>query len=248
MDSWHGFCLCSSKMKLRNTLFLSILGFSNATAATLLTENFDYSDGSLGTLNTAWQNHSGTAGDLLVTSGAAIVQHGTPSEDINVQFDAVSAGTLTATFDLTVNDDTPIGGSDFEYFAHFMTRGSSNFRARLDIQASASGDYTLGISSSTSTAEATLTAGFTYGTVVPVIMSFDVETGTASLTVEGETITGSANGAESIDAFALRQSDSSNNETVTIDNLVISDSSVVPEPSSALLGGLALLGLVRRKR
>lgn len=240
-------------MKLTKMLTLqglpALLLLSPSEAVTLVSDDFSYPDGSL-TANPAWDTHSGSEGDLLVSGGAAIVQHGAPSEDANLTFGTQSAGVLTATFDLTVSDDETIGlsGSDFEYFAHFFTEGSFNFRSRVDVQApTGGGDYTLGISSSTSTGEATLATDFAFGDTIPVSIDFDFADGTASLTAGGETVFGSADGAgQSLDSFALRQSDSSNNETVTVDNLVIS--STIPEPSTTLLGGLALLGLLRRRR
>ena len=63
----------------------------------------------------------------------------------------------------------------------------------------------------------------------------------------GETIFGDASDSgQSLKAFAFRQSDSSNNETVTVDNLVITTN--VHKLSSVLLSGVALLGLLRRRR
>ena len=49
-----------------------------------------------------------------------------------------------------------------------------------------------------------------------------------------------------IDSFALRQSDSSNNETIYVDNLVVT--SVVPEPSTLALGGFGLFALLLVRR
>lgn len=216
----------------------------------LVNEDFSYADGSL-VGNGGWANHSGTAGDLLVSSGAAVVQHGTPSEDANIMFSEVSDGELCAAFDIVVNDDTVMGGTDFEYFAHFLTRGSFDFTSRVDVQApTGAGDYTLGISSSSSTAEATLTQDFNYGDTVSVLLSYDFATGLGGLTVAGESIVGTTNaGRASLDAFALRQSDSSNNETVTVDNLVVTyKPEVVPEPTSLALIGMVGLGLVSRRR
>lgn len=216
------------------------------------TDDFAYADGSSLTANAAWTEHSGTAGDLLVNGGAAVVQHGTPSEDVNISFGSFSSGVIDAAFDVVVNDDTAITGGDYEYFAHFFTTGSFNFRSRLDVvEAAAGGDYALGISSTSSTAEATTAVDFNFGDVVPVILSFDLDTGIGSLTAGGATIFGtSAALGETLDLFALRQSDSSNNETITVDNLVISHCPV-PEPNPLLLGSLAaifgLVGLRRRK-
>jgi len=240
-------------MKLTKLLTLpglpALFLISPSGAVTLASDDFSYPDGSL-TSNPAWDTHSGNEGDLLVSGEAAVVQHGAPSEDANLTFGTQSAGVLTATFDITVNDDEIIGtsGTDFEYFAHFFTEGSFNFRSRVDVQApTGGGDYTLGISSSTSTAEATLTSDFSFGETVPVSIDFDFASGTASLTAGGETVFGEEDGAgQSLDSFAFRQSDSSNNETVTVDNLVIS--TTIPEPSTALLSGIALLGLLRRGR
>ncbi len=216
---------------------------------TLASDDFSYPDGSL-VPNGGWANHSGAEGDLLVAGGAAVIQHGTPSEDANLVFDAQAGGVITATFDITVNDDSVIGtgGTDYEYFAHFFTSGSFNFRSRLDVVApNDTGDYSLGLSSQTSTAEATLVSDFNFGDTVSVSLSFDLADGTGSLTVNGETISGSANDpGQSINAIGFRQSDSSNNEKVIVDNLVVSTN--VPEPSTALLGGMALLGLLRRRR
>lgn len=240
-------------MNIQKTITVSLLSGSflicQSQGMTLASDDFTYADGAL-VPNGGWANHSGNAGDLLVAGGAAVVQHGVPSEDANLAFGAQSAGVITATFDITVNDDTVIGagGTDFEYFAHFFTAGSFNFRSRLDVIApSAGGDFSMGISSSSSTAEATLVNDFNFGDTVTVALSFDLADGTGSLTVNGETISGSASGAgQSMNALGLRQSDSSNNETVTVDNLVVTTN--VPEPSTALLGGLALLGLLRRRR
>jgi len=229
-------------------LALAVLAGGNANADTVLySTDFDVADGPISSIG--WTNHSGTVDDLLITGGAAVVQHGTPSEDSHIVFAEQTTGVIQGTFDVVVNDDTPISGTDFEYFAHFMPDGTFNFRARLDLVESATGDYTFGISSGSSTAEATLGSAFTYGDVVNVVVDFDLDTGTASVTAGGETVTGSDNGAIAIDSFALRQSDSGNNESITVDNLTITAVMAIPEPTSAVLFGLAGLGLcvVRRR-
>ena len=76
---------------------------------------------------------------------------------------------------------------------------------------------------------------------------FDFGTGIASLTAGGQTIFGTtALLGETLDRFALRQSDSSTDETITIDNLVVSN---IPLPAGLplLLSALAGLGFLRRR-
>ena len=221
----------------------------------LVNDNFDRADGSLvGTAPTpgpggVWANHSGTLGDLLITSGQAVVQHGVPSEDANTLFADQSSGVLTANFDINVSSGSVIGSADVEYFASFRLDGTFNLRARLYVAApSGSGDYTLGISTTSGGMETAFTNDFNFGSVVNVDLSFDFTTGLASATVGGNTINSIAPVlGETLNSFALRQSDSTNNETILVDNLVVS----VPEPSTYALAlgvlGLAIV-LIRRRR
>jgi len=252
MDSEGIICqLGGAAMTIRRLFTLSgVLMLSGANAAVLVSENFDYADGAL-TDNPAWGSHSGTAGTLPVSGGAALVTQDSGSEDANIGFSPVSSGVLTAEFDVIVTAPAAMTGTDFEYFAHFYTDGSFNFRSRLDVVAPvAGGDYSFGIASGSSTAEATLPIDFSFGATVPVSLSFDIDSGIASFSAGGETIQATGVYAEEVlDRFALRQSNSSSDETISVDNLVISgDVAAVPEPSTALLGGLALLGLIRRRR
>jgi hypothetical protein len=198
------------------TIFISALSFGQV----LLADGFDYPDGSL-VPNGGWANVSGTAGDLLVSSGQTVVQHGTPSEDANISFTSVS-GDIYCAFDFSVNDlGVPYGGTDFEYFAHIA------FKARVDIQAGTSGgDFTVGISSSTSTAQAIWSTDLSYGTTYRAIVKYDQVSGLAQLWIDpalssDASISGTADGGATVTTFDLRQSDSAENETVLVDNLMI---------------------------
>ena len=252
-------------MKKHSFSYLSIFVLTalpfTVSGATIITENFDYADGNL-TDNPAWTAHSGATGlPISVSSSAATLSHGSGSrEDANIAFPLTNSGTISAVFTLTVNDTAPISGADSEYFAHFGTGGGASgasvgdFVGRLDVVPptdSVNFDYSLGISSVTSSAEATYGTDFTFGDSITVRLDFNLDTGLTSLTVNaGTTTTPAAAGGAGTDvtAFTLRQSNSSSDESITIDSLVISDSTAVPEPSTALLGGLALLGLFRRRR
>lgn len=201
-----------------------------AIAAVIISDDFSYPDGSL-VGNGGWINHSGTAGDLLVENGQAVVQHGIPSEDASLPFTATPGSVLFYRFDFSVDDlGEPISGGDYEYFAHFKD-GGFGFRARMDIvEPSGGGDYTVGISSIGSTADATWPSDLMYGVVYHVVVSYDQTNNIAQLWIDpadasSPSIIGNdeADPGTAIEAFALRQSDSSLNETVRVDNLVIEE-------------------------
>ena len=190
-------------------------------------DDFSYADGSL-ISNGGWASFSGTSGDLLVASGQAVVQHGTPSEDALLAFTPV-AGNIYYGIDFSVASAGVITGGDYEYFATFKD-SSFGFGGRLDIvEGLSGGDFTVGISSTTSTAQATWGVDLTFGVTYRAVVRFDQDAGVAQLwidaSVEGDaSISGTTDGAMAIESFALRQSDSSNNETVTVDNLKITQS------------------------
>ena len=208
---------------MKKLYFLFILLISATSyGQVLVAEDFNYPDGSL-VPNGGWATTSGTAGDLLVSSGEAVVQHGTPSEDVEITFSPIT-GDIYAGFDFSVDDlGAPYSntGTDFEYFAHF------NFKAQIDIvPPTGSGDYSVGISSDANTAEAVWGTDLTFGTTYRAIIRFNQDTGTAELwinpTMSSDTsIIGSDDGAASVDSFDFRQSDSDENETIRVDDLMI---------------------------
>ncbi|MFQ3305185.1 MAG: hypothetical protein ACI9JT_001004 [Polaribacter sp.] len=203
------------------TLLLTICFSALSFGQVILAEDFSYTDGSL-VGNSTWATESGTPGDFLISSGKAVIQHGTPSEDVKFAFDS-GAGDVYVGFDFSVDDlGAPYsGGSDYEYFAHI------DFKARLDVQAGANGgDFTVGISSGGSTAEANWSADLTFGDTYRVILKFDQVTGLAQLWINPSassdtSISGTESGAATVENFDLRQSDSSENETVRLDDLMI---------------------------
>ncbi len=241
-----------------------LLCSANCGAEVILTEDFNYPDGPLAVANPAWVFHSGTADTLFVSGGAAAVTQDSGSEDLHRLFDgaaAYSSGVVSASFDITVTvPDDPTTGApgvmvpdDYEFFVHFwQSTAPTNFRARTDIQVpnvpGPGNDYTIGISTLASASEVTLPVDFTFGTVVPVSIAFDIDMGTASLTAGGETVnTAVVSLGTLIDGFALRQSSSSSDETIRVDNLVVTHIPV-PEPTSWMLMLSSLLGLAACRR
>jgi hypothetical protein len=192
-----------------------------------ITDDFTYSDGSL-IDSPLWVNNGGTMGDLMVVSGQALIQHGTPSEDANLEFIPV-AGNIYYALDFTVVDPgSPISGTDAEYFAHFKDM-EYGYRARLDIvPPSAAGDFSVGISTKGSTADATWATDLSYGTSYRATVKYDQDNNIAELwvdaAVEGDTSilgTDEAAPGDSMVAFVFRQSDSDLNEGILVDNLRI---------------------------
>jgi len=190
-----------------------------------LFEDFSYADGSL-TANPNWTDFSGTTGDLLVASGQAVVQHGAPSEDASIAFASVT-GDIYYAFDFTINDPGGvITGGDYEYFAMFKDDGFG-FRARIDIaEALNGGDFTVGISSVGSTADAVWATDLSFGNTYRATVRYNQDTNIAELWIDATSAadtsilgTDEADPGTTITQFGLRQSDSSLNEGVLIDNL-----------------------------
>jgi len=225
-----------------------------ANSQILVNDNFNRADGSLvGTSPTpgpggVWANHSGTVGQMQISGGQVVVSTAN-SEDANVPFGSTfTVGTLTASFDINVSAAAPISGGDYEYFAHFSDGGTSIFYSRMDIVAPTSGgDYTLGIATATGTAETIFPTDFNFGNTVNLTLAYDFGTGLSSVTVGSTTIfsTTSQQPPAGLSAFALRESTSSGNETILVDNLVVS---YVPEPNTMVLGGLGFLTLLLARR
>ena len=192
-----------------------------------LSESFTYTDGSL-VGNSSWEHSGGATGNLLVASGKAVVQHGTPDEDLFLPFTPVS-GSIYFAFDFSViAQENPISGTDNEYFAH-LKNDAYGFAAKIDIvPPSAGGDFSVGIATLANTANSTWATDFNFDTDYRVTVKYDQVNNTTDLWIDATaetdvSISGEipTSGPIAVESFALRQSDSSTNEGVLIDNLTI---------------------------
>lgn len=217
----------------------------------LLNEPFSYPDGNL-VGNGGWTNHSGSGFFLQVSSGEVPVLHGSSSrEDAHTVFGSAQ-GTIYSAFDARVEN-----ANDAVYFAHLMIGASTTFRSRVWVvpDPAGTGDFTFAISD-TSSAQVPWGSGLDFGTTYRVVHSYDLTTGATSLWVdqanEGGTSVAAviSSSVEAVNAFSLRQS--SGNSQEYVDNACVATSyneayNCIPEPGTALLLGLGVVGLIRRR-
>lgn len=241
--------------------FALALNSTPAVGDILFTEGFDYANGSLVTVSASnWQRHSGTTGQIQVLDGK-ITLTDSQSEDVNrLTGTVLTSGTIFGGFDFSVNAPAAGSGSDSEYFAHFGN-GTSSFAARMEISAATgAGDYGVGISNSSST-DATWATDLTFNTTYRAIIGYDRDTGLAQFWLDpassGDTsLLTSTSVSNDVEGFYFRESNSSINETIVVDNLVVGttfddvlDFSTIPEPGSwVIMGMVGLIGLARRRK
>ncbi|MDC3269031.1 T9SS type A sorting domain-containing protein [Flavobacteriaceae bacterium] len=194
-----------------------------------LSEDFTYADGPL-TGNPNWSEYSGTALQLAVVSGEAIVsEDGSLSEDVSIAFIANSGGDIFYSLDFKVNDPGgPVTGGDYEYFACFKN-DSFGLSGRIDIiEATGGGDFTIGLSTITSAANVEWGSALNYGTTYRVAVRYNQDDNISELWIDASSQTDTsiisndeADPGLTISEFALRQSNSSTDETIIVDNLLV---------------------------
>ncbi|MEN1678539.1 MAG: hypothetical protein AAGJ46_03030 [Planctomycetota bacterium] len=253
---------------LRSTALLAAaLLTSHAHAMLVASDDFSYPNGALTTVSGGtWTTHSGTSGTLAVSGGQAVVSQDSGSEDASLTFATVSSGSLYYAVDFSIpSSGGAFSGSDFEYFAHFMAPTGSTFRGRVDAVApNGGGDFSLGIATEDSAADSVWATDLSFDTSYTAVVELNIDDGGATLwvdpTSESDTsIDGESAALPSIGRFALRQSNSSSDETILVDAVRIGttfDSVVsvaaIPEPTSMFFGTLLATGVsisaARRKR
>ncbi len=222
-----------------------------SSAATVFTENFAYADGALVTaIGSPWTTHSGTAGQVNVVSNAAELSF-SESEDVNAPISPASTYYNDGVITLTMSATFSALPATANYFAHLKDATTSGFRGRIfaTTTGAAAGTFRLGISNSSTSTLAFVETDLSLDTPIAISMVWNAALGTASLSVNGGAAVAAIDAANplNISTVALRQS--TNIGTMTIDNISVDATALpVPEPSTSLLGLLAGLGLMRRRR
>jgi hypothetical protein len=237
-----------------------LAGSGLAGAATVLYETDftapTYSDAAL-IGQDGWVLTNSTTNPLSVTDSASsgTVVLTTTGQDVRRAFteSAVTSGSVYMKAEITVSSAQAAG----DYFLHLGDNSSSNFYARTYIKSSGTGFVmALGTSSGTATYG---TIELAFDTPLTLLVRYDLIAGTANdtgaLFINPTTEDGSGDtayvaattvgtDATTISSVSLRQGSASNAAGVIVDSISV----FVPEPGVAMLGGLGVLGLLRRRR
>lgn len=215
--------------------------------------DFSYTDGGLIGQDSWAITGASVVNPVTVASGAVTLT--TNGQDVNRPFTpAITSGSVFLSAVITVSTAQATG----DYFLHLGDGGASNFYGRLYAKSSGTG-YVLALATSSGAAVNYGTTVLTLGEPATVLIRYDMVPGAAndtgalyfnptsedgSLDTPYVAATTIGTDATSISSLNLRQGGSSSAPTVTITSASVS----VPEASSALLGLLAGLGLMTRRR
>jgi hypothetical protein len=166
----------------------------------VLSDGFDYPDGSLTSVSTIWGTHSGTAGDVKVTGGKIFLS-GTNSEDVSSTFTNPPSFTAVSCFphegwilysSFDVNFISRPTTSSGEYFAHFRNSGTgTSFGGKVfaTTNGAASGKLRLGLSNSANApANVIWPSDLSTGTTYTVVTRYNVGIGQATLWINPTTV------------------------------------------------------------
>jgi len=248
--------------RLKSLTFAAAL-FSATTssyAATILySTDFNsptYADGALAGQD-SWAAISGAGTNSPVVSNSAT--DGTISllasgEDLRHTFTpTVTSGSIYMMAEITVGS-----AQTGDYFLHLGDGGTSNFYARTYIRSSGAGfQMALGTGAGAVTYGTTV---LSFNTSYTILVRFDMVTGTTNdtgaLFINPTTEDGSGDTAyvtattigtdpTTLASVHFRQGGAASGAGVTIDSVSVY---IVPEPATAVLGGIGLLALLRRRR
>jgi len=243
---------------------VALLGASSARATVFASDSFTYGNGDLPTQSSGvWSNISPATGamDVQVVNDQAEVSGARTGDDwIKLTGTPHSNDKLYAGFDFEFTG-LP-GAANTTYFANFAA-SSSTFWAKV-FGTNDGGQVKIGITGQANTATSVWASDIALNSWHHIVTEVDQTDGwpaTIKLWLdpssEGSTFIAPNDNVfstnQNIIAFLLRESNTPGSEgTILVDNLVVAStfSEVIPEPSTILLVGTGLLGLlaIRRRR
>ncbi|MEK7952227.1 PEP-CTERM sorting domain-containing protein [Luteolibacter soli] len=205
-----------------------------------------------------WSAISGAGTNSPVVSNSATdgtISLTTSGEDLRHTFTpAVTSGSIYMLAEITVGSAQATG----DYFLHLGDGGANNFYARTFIKSSGAGFVmALGTGSGAVTYGTTV---LSFGQSYSILVRYDVVSGTGNdtgaLFINPTTEDGTGDtayvaattigtDATSLASVHFRQGAAGSAAGLTVDSVSVY---VVPEPATALLGGIGLLALLRRRR
>jgi len=229
-------------------LVLAAATIASQAQTQILFETFSYPDGPLvGAPGSPWTTNSGTAGQQNVISGQLFLNDNETEDTVALFSTAVTFGSVTAMFDLTMDPADIVTSAAGDYITHFVA-SSNAFIGRVFMLTDPAGTgttYRIGISTGASTPNAVFTSVFTVGTTYSLSLTYDLDTDLATLAVAGFGQITSTDVVDnnSINRYGFRQTTSTGDQF--IDNLVVT---TIPEPSTYMLLGVGLLFAAQRFR
>jgi endonuclease/exonuclease/phosphatase family metal-dependent hydrolase len=187
---------------------------ATASAAPILSEPFDYTNGPLVTVSAGkWDTHSGTGGQIEVISNRIALIEGA-SEDVNAllsaQTNVFTSGALYASF--TVHF-TNLPSASGDYFAHFKSSSSTGFRGKVFATrlGAAAGSYRIGLANLSNAPNAILNRDLILNTDYTILTRLVLSNAQSTLWINPSSETDSgvtdtnSTATLGITAFAFRQ-------------------------------------------
>lgn len=251
------------------TAVFSLGLLTSASATVLLTETFDYPANTTLNGTGGWSTSYTSAGTPFVVNNGSLNLTGSAGASV-IEFSAtaISSGSLYYGFDFSLSTASDsVNGSYFATLASVPTSGVIRTQqGKLFVKNSGAG-YLLGVTASATTT--TVQYGSTvlnFGDVHRVVVAYNFVDGltnnTASVYVDGNLLASSvwdSTPEASLIGFILTHTSTSSSKPLPdyFDNLTVATTyaeaaatAAVPEPATyaAILGGLALAGVVLRRR
>lgn len=231
-----------------NTITQSFTVTFSPLLGLIYADDFTYSDGSLVGAGGTWSTHSGTALQLQVTNGMALVVR-TNSEDVNTStgfgggapFAPASGVVLYSGFTINLAELPTSSGN---YFAHFKDNSTGGLRGRIFVSTAgaATGHYRIGIANQSGSVAGQVVNDLATNTTYLIVSRYNVGTGESAVWVNPSSASAPAvvatdlASAMTVYQYALRQDTGMG--TIFLDSLkigtAISDVAAIPSLTQTL--------------